>query len=68
MINYLSKFLPWLSELVEPNRELPKDKVPFNWGTEHQEGFQQMKKEISCAPMLAYYNLKKQAIVRQMQV
>ena len=35
MVNYLSKFSARLSELAEPIRELPKDKVPFNWGPEH---------------------------------
>ena len=34
MINYLSQFLARLSEPREPIRELPKDKVPFNWGPE----------------------------------
>ena len=35
MINYLSKFSPRLSEIVEPIRELAKEKVPFNWDPEH---------------------------------
>ena len=39
MVNYLSKFLARLSELVYPIRELSKDKVPFIWGPEHQEAF-----------------------------
>ena len=30
MVNYLSKFSAQLSELAEPIRELPKEKVPFN--------------------------------------
>ena len=64
MISYLSKFSPRLSELAEPIRELSKDKVPFNWGPEYQAAFQQMKKEISCAPMLAYYNPKKQTMLQ----
>ena len=51
MINYLSKFSPRLSQL-------------FNWGPEHQTDFQQMKKEISCAPVLAYYNPKKQIMLQ----
>ena len=42
MVNYLSKFLARLSELTEPIRELTKDKVPFNWGPEHQAAFKQM--------------------------
>ena len=46
MVNYLSKFPACLSELVEPIRELSKEKVPFNWGPEHQESFKLVKKEI----------------------
>ena len=46
MINYLSKFSPRLTELAEPIRELVKEKVPFNWGPEHQESFAMLKKEI----------------------
>ena len=64
MINHLSKFLPRLSELAEPIRQLSKDKVPLNWGPEHQAAFQQMKKEISCAPVFVYYNPKKQTMLQ----
>ena len=44
--------------------ELSKDKVPFNWGPAHQLAFTQMKKEISSAPILAYYNPKKQTVLQ----
>ena len=64
MINYLSTFSPRLSELAEPFRELAKDKVPFNCGPEYQEAFTKMKQEISSAPMLAYYNPKKQTVLQ----
>ena len=64
MINYLSKFSARLSEIVEPIRELAKEKVPFNWGPEHQSGFIQMKKEIASAPILAYYYPKKQTVLQ----
>ena len=56
MMNYLSKFSAHLSELVEPIRELSKEKDPFNWGPKHQESFKLVKKEIGSAPILAYYN------------
>ena len=59
MINYLSNFSARLSEIVEPIRELAKDKVPFNWGPEDQSAFTQMKQEIVSVPILAYYNPKK---------
>ena len=64
MIDYLSRFSLRLSEFVEPIRELSKDKVPFNCGSEHQQGFTQMKKEISSAPVLAYYDPKKQTMLQ----
>ena len=51
MTNYLSKFSARVSELAEPIWELVKDKVPFNWGQEHQSAFTQMKQEIISAPI-----------------
>ena len=60
MINYLSNFSPRLTELAEPIRQLVKEKVPFNWGPEHQESFTMFKKEIVRAPVLAYYNPQKE--------
>ena len=64
MINYLSKFSARLSGLAEPIRELFKDKVPFNWRPEHQEAFNQMKREIARAPIFAYYNPRKETILK----
>ena len=46
MVNYWSKFSTCLSELTEPIRELSKEKVPFNWGPEHQKSSKPLKKEI----------------------
>ena len=45
MGNHLSKFSPRLTELAEPIRDLVTEKVPFNWGLEHQESFAMLKKE-----------------------
>ena len=53
-----------MSELAEPIRELSKGKVSFTWGPEHQQAFVQMKKEIASAPILAYYNPKKQTTLQ----
>ena len=64
MINYLSKFSAQLSELAKPIRELSKEKVPFNWGPEHDSAFQSIKKEIVVAPILAYYNPYKHKILQ----
>ena len=64
MVNYLTKFSPWLTELSEPIRELINEKVPFNWGPEHQESFDMLKKELVRAPVLAYYSPKKETILQ----
>ena len=64
MVNYLSKFSARLSELVEPICELSKEKVPFNWGPEHDEAFWLIKKEIMVAPIPAYYNPNKPTILQ----
>ena len=64
MINFLSKFSAHLSELTELIRELVKERVPFNWGLEHDEAFSLNKKEVTAAPILAYYNPKKQTVLQ----
>ena len=64
MVNYLSKFSARLSELTEPIRDLCKEKVPFNWGPEHDGAFQLIKKEIAAALILAYYNPKKPTVLQ----
>ena len=64
MVNYLSKFSARLSELTEPIRDLCKEKVPFNWGPEHDGVFQLIKKEIAAAPILAYYNPMKPTVLQ----
>ena len=64
MVNYLSQFSVILSELAEPIRELSKDKVSFKWRCQHREVFNHMKKEIVRAPILTYYNPKKETVLQ----
>ena len=64
MVNYLSKYSARLSELAELIRELCKDKIPFNWGPEHHDAFKQIKCEIVRAPILAYYNPRKETVLQ----
>ena len=64
VINYLPKFSARLSEIAEAISKLAKDKVTFNWGPEHQSAFTQMKQEIVSAPILPYYNTKKQTVLQ----
>ena len=41
-----------------------KEKVPFNWGPEHDETFHLIKIEITAALILAYYNPNKPMILQ----
>ena len=55
------------THIVRPCRaisELFKDKVPFNWGREHQKAFYQMKREIVRALILIYYNPRKETVLQ----
>ena len=64
MINYLSKFSARLSKLSEPIWELSKERVPFNWGPEHREAFDAIKKELVKVPKLTYYNPNKEMVLQ----
>ena len=63
MTNYLTKFSLRPTKLSETIRELIKEKVPFNWGPEHQESFVMLKKELVRAPVLTYCNPWKETVL-----
>jgi hypothetical protein len=46
-MNYLGKFLPHLSEVSEPLRQLTKKEQPFGWDNTHDQAFAAIK-HLSC--------------------
>ena len=54
-IQYLAKFIPRLSERTENFRGLLKKDSKWNWGKEHDEDFNNIKKILTEAPSLAHY-------------
>ena len=38
--------------------------MPYNWGPEHHKVFNQMKREIVRAPILTYYNPRKETVLQ----
>jgi hypothetical protein len=56
MINYLARFLPDLSTRTYHLRLLLKKEVAFNWGSEHQKEFAELKTVVSSAPILQFYD------------
>ena len=53
MINHLGKFLPHLAEKTCPLRDLLKKSNMWAWGSQQQEAFNQIKKELTTPPGLA---------------
>ena len=64
MCNFLSKFSSRMVEISEPLHQLTCKGIPFIWGPEHTEAFQLLKREISTAPILRYYDPKKPVVLQ----
>ena len=47
LATYLGPFIPSLSTLTSPLRELAKDRSVFDWSPVHQEAFDKVKNSIS---------------------
>ena len=56
MVNYLSMFLKDLQTKLIPIYHLTKKGVPFHWGDLQQKAFEQIKKDLTEAPVLAMPN------------
>ena len=64
MVQYLSKFSPRITELAEPLHDLTKKHARYVWGPEHSHAFDDIKKEIVQAPILKYYDPKKETVLQ----
>ena len=54
-VNYLSKFLPQLADVMEPLRRLTRKDTEWTWGEEQDKAFNKVKRLVSRAPVLSYY-------------
>ena len=57
-VNYLSKFLPKLSGVFAPSRELTSDQAEFTWAKEHDEAFTTLQQLVIQHPVLKFYNVE----------
>ena len=58
MVAYVAKFIPKLSELNAPLRDLKKSENWY-WGHNEQAAFDAIKKELSSNRVLKYYDVNK---------
>ena len=64
MVQYLSQFSPRIAEIAEPLWDLTKKHAPYTWGPKHNQAFDNIKREIVQAPILKYYDLKKDTVLQ----
>ena len=62
MIAYVGKFIPSLSELTAPLRELKKQENWY-WNNEHQTAFEKIKAELTSDRVLKYYDVNKPLLI-----
>ncbi|RVE62485.1 hypothetical protein OJAV_G00157530 [Oryzias javanicus] len=58
LLQYLSKFIPNLSDISAPLRKL-EGNMEWHWGAEQQQSFDKLKALVSQAPVLKYYDVNK---------
>ena len=60
LANYMGSFIPNLSTLTAPLRELLKESCHFDWSPAHQEAYNKVKDSISGEVTLTYFDPKKE--------
>lgn len=63
-INYLAKFLPRLSEVAQPLRELTLANAQFVWSKQHDKAFDEVKKLVASHPVLKYYDINEEVTIQ----
>jgi len=63
-VNYLSKFLPRLSEVAQPLREMTSKEAKFIWSQQHESAFQEVRELVVKHPVLKYYDLQEEVTVQ----
>ena len=64
MVTYLAKFMPHLSEMTGPVRRLEDKDMEFKWLPQHSLAMDTIKKFLTEAPVLRYYDVSKQITVQ----
>jgi len=57
LAQYLSEFLPHLSDLTKPLRKLTQKEVEWCWGETQENAFRQLKEAVTRNPVLRYNSI-----------
>uniref|UniRef100_A0A803JSR1 ribonuclease H n=1 Tax=Xenopus tropicalis TaxID=8364 RepID=A0A803JSR1_XENTR len=63
-VNYLSKFLPHLSDVCKPLRRLTDKDSVWVWQSSNDKSMEQIKKLVTAQPVLRYYDVNEEVTVQ----
>ena len=63
-VQYLSKFIPNMSTVDAPLRDVMKRNVDFYWNKQQQRSFDELKELCCSTPVLAYYDVTKDVTIQ----
>ena len=64
MVNYVAKFLPNVSEVTAPLRELLKKNEHWQWKSAHTDSFNKIKEMLISKQCLAFYDVKREVTLQ----
>lgn len=64
MVQYMAKFLPDLSTIMEPLREITRKDKAWHWSKDCKAVFQRIKMMLTETPVLAYFDPGKEVVVQ----
>ena len=63
MVHYLGRYLPNLTDALQPLNDLLKDDITWIWDAAQADAFKRVKQLVTTAPTLAFYDVHKPIIV-----
>uniref|UniRef100_A0A0A9YGK9 RNA-directed DNA polymerase n=1 Tax=Lygus hesperus TaxID=30085 RepID=A0A0A9YGK9_LYGHE len=63
MVNFVAKFVPLKSEILEPISSLLSPKKAWIWGTQQQKSFETVKTVLTTTPCLALYSPDRETVI-----
>ncbi|GFU55362.1 transposon Tf2-6 polyprotein [Nephila pilipes] len=64
MVNFLSKFIPNVSKVTAPLREIIHENVEFNWGKEQELSFVNIKELLAKASILKVFSASDEIVIQ----
>ena len=64
MVNYLSQYIPNMTEITAPLRSLLQKDVQWSWHDEHRKSLERIQQVLTSNPVLQFYDINKPVILQ----